>query len=142
MNQNEIENLFLSIDEKIITGGVSRTEIEKMESELNIKLPDSYKWFLEKYGQCGVSGTMIYGIAKNNIHRASISTTDYRKKGLPNNYCVICDVDEWVYCLDTNSMINGECQIVDWDISKGKGKERYANFYQFFVSKITEEIPK
>lgn len=141
MNQKEIENLLLSIDDKIITGGVKNTEIDKMETELDIKLPESYKWFLGQYGQCGVSGTMIYGIAKNNIHRASISTKDYRDKGLPNSYCVICDVDEWVYCLDTSSMINGECPVIDWDIAKGIGIEKYLNFYHFFFTKITEEIP-
>lgn len=141
MNQKEIEKLLLSIDDKIITGGVNKTEIDKMETELDIELPESYKWFLRKYGQCGVSGTMIYGIAKNNIHRASISTKDYRDKGLPNNYCVICDVDEWVYCLDTSSMINGECPVIDWDITRGIGKERYPNFYHFFYTKITEDIP-
>lgn len=125
---------------KIITGSVSIENINNMESELGIVLPISYKFFLEEYGQCGIAGMMILGIARNNTMRSMITTLDYREKGLPDNFCVIYDADEWVYCLDTSRMNNGECPVVDWAIDEGMGNEEFKDFYSFFVEQINQAL--
>ncbi len=44
-------------------------------------------------------------------------TERYRKLGLPENYLVIENVDEFVYCINTK----GDYYVIRWDdISKGR----------------------
>ncbi|WJE46694.1 SMI1/KNR4 family protein [Peribacillus frigoritolerans] len=38
-------------DSIFLTGGVSVEQIGDIENKLNVSLPDSYKWFLEQYGE-------------------------------------------------------------------------------------------
>jgi hypothetical protein len=126
--------------DRIITGGVEEGWIGKMEAELGLTLPESYKWFLRTYGQCGVAGVMIYGIARNNTLRAALVTEEYREQGLPPEYVVILDVDDWIYCLDTSQKLDGECPVVEWDREIGTGSESYPDFPTFFAQKIREAL--
>jgi hypothetical protein len=125
---------------KIITGGVDQLWVDTMEEHLSLTLPESYKWFLRTYGQCGVAGVMIYGIARNNTLRAALVTEELREQGLPPEYVVILDVDEWIYCLDTSQKLDGECPVVEWDRENGTGRERYPDFPTFFAQKIREAL--
>ncbi len=47
--------------ERDFTGGIGEDKISKIEQDLKVKLPESYKWFLRNYGSGGVYGIDILG---------------------------------------------------------------------------------
>ncbi len=86
----------------IITGGVSEKEIFEIEEELEVSLPESYKWFLKEYGSGGAYGTMILGYDSEGAEVVE-QTKEYRTfYSLIPGLIVIEYIDEFSYCLDTN----------------------------------------
>lgn len=131
IQQNSVHNYF--------TGGVFQSDIKEIESKLQVKLPESYKWFLLNYGSGGVFGVDILGYGKSSIPAVVSDTERFRKLGLPNEYVVIENYDEFVYCLDTTSKLsNNECPIICWDIIAGFNGERADNFYEFLLERLFE----
>lgn len=121
------------------TGGVDVNKILQAEKALDVSFPESYKWFLRDYGYGGVTGVEIYGIDLGHPPSVIEYTLDCRRNGLPNSYVVINDVDEWIYCLDTSKMKDGECPVVDWDI-RGEGYKEIDNFYYFLIDQFENAI--
>lgn len=76
-------------------------KLNYIETALNVRLPESYKWFLREYGEGGLYGVNILGY---NFVDAGIveQTEDYRS--LTDGIVVIEYIDEFSYCLDTNKM--------------------------------------
>lgn len=116
--------------------GTNNDKIDEIEQTLNIKLPEDYKWFLKNYGQILIMGVEIYGVLENKILSCVKITEDYRKLGLPNKFVVIENCDEWVYCIDTSNIEDGECYVVDWDRIDGVGFEEYESFLEFFYKRL------
>lgn len=116
--------------------GINNDKIDEIEQTLNIKLPEDYKWFLKNYGQILIMGVEIYGVLENKILSCVKITEDYRKLGLPNKFVVIENCDEWVYCIDTSNIEDGECYVVDWDRIDGVGFEEYESFLEFFYKRL------
>lgn len=56
-----------------------------------------------KFGMILGCGVEILGCGKNGIFSLESQTKRFREFGLPHNYLVIRNVDEWLYCLE---MIN------------------------------------
>lgn len=51
MKKEDVKRILLDHEEEFFfTGGVSAELIMEIENELNVKLPESYKWFLSHYG--------------------------------------------------------------------------------------------
>ncbi|MCO4850698.1 SMI1/KNR4 family protein [Bacillus vallismortis] len=122
----------------IFTDGASHENIERIEETLQSVLPNSYKWFLEKYGAGGLFGVLVLGY---NFDHASVvnRTKEYREHyGLPDGLVVIEDVDYFAYCLDTNKMKDGECPVVEWDRIIGYQDTVAESFIEFFYNKIQE----
>lgn len=84
------------------TGGVDESKIDKIEKQLKIFLPNDYKSFLKKYGMIFAFGFDILGCGYSNTFPVIETTLDYRKLGLPNDYIVIKDDDEFLYCINSN----------------------------------------
>lgn len=141
MNRQDVEKLiYKQIDEFFFTGGVKEELINEIELQLNVKLPESYRWFLRHYGHGGINGVLIQGIGLDESLQVVNTTLSLRKYGLPNNLVVIENIDEYVYCLDTSQMINNECPIVDWDQSSGIGKKCYSNLYCYLFERFNDAI--
>lgn len=130
--QQQIE---LIIQENVSTGvigvGVSPKDIEYIELKLELKLPESYKWFLSKYGNLMILGIEIYGVTKEGCYQCVESTLDRRIIGLPNNLVVIQNCDEWVYCLDTTTIQEIDCKIISWNRHEGCIEETFKGFYEY-----------
>ena len=47
--------------DKDFTGGIDEDKIKIIEKQLNVTLPESYKWFLRKYGSGGIFSIDILG---------------------------------------------------------------------------------
>lgn len=119
----------------MFTGGVDTDKIRYIENNLNVKLPDSYKWFLKTFGYGFIYGVEILGYDKTTPPSVVTETQDYRKYGLPNEYVVIEDCDEFVYCLDTSKMENNECPVISWDMQNLILFEE-KNFIRFYFREL------
>ena len=120
----------------IITGGVSEKEIHEIEEELEVSLPESYKWFLKEYGSGGAYGTMILGYDSEGAEVVE-QTKEYRTfYGLIPGLVVIEYIDEFSYCLDTNKMVDGECPVILWDNHEGYGYTAANSFLEFLLQQL------
>ncbi|SFT02315.1 SMI1/KNR4 family protein [Marininema halotolerans] len=106
---------------------------------LEVNFPDSYKWYIQNYGHGGVEGVEILGIAHIAMPVVE-ETVHYRQHGLPPQYVVVEDCGEYVYCLDTSRMENGECPIINWAIWEPIAIDKFDDFYSFLVDRFQEEI--
>lgn len=120
---------------KYFTGGVDIEKVNYIEKELNVKLPDSYKWFLKTFGYGGIEGIEIIGYDRCTPPSVVVKTKEYREYGLPEKYVVIEDCDEFIYCLDTSKMENNECPVISWDMQDLILFEE-KNFIRFFFREL------
>lgn len=141
MNKLDIEKMIEEYqDEFFFTGGITNEKIKQVEKDLDVQLPQSYKWFLEQYGYGGINGVFIEGVGLNNSMQVVKITKSLRGYGLPKNLIVIENLDEYVYCLDTDEIDINECPIVDWNQAFGKGNEQYINLYEYLYERFSDAI--
>jgi antitoxin YobK len=77
--RRKIAELINNGPDRLITGGVDDNRIIEVEKELNVILPESYKWFLREYGHGGVAGVTILGIGLSGVPSVVRFTQRYRK---------------------------------------------------------------
>jgi hypothetical protein len=140
-----IKNYLEEEDEDIqdnFRGGASEEQLLEVEKILNINLPDSYRWFLKKYGSGGIAGININGIeAKQNVlyDCTLVYATNYyhEKFQVDKKYIVIEVCGDYIMCLDTSENNNKEYPVIMYtthgevDISRKK-----ENFYDYFLDKL------
>ena len=121
------------------TGGVDESQINFVQEELGVKLPESYKWFLTTYGSGGLFGVDILGVAKSNRVPVVINTNRYRNLGLEKDLVVIENAGEYVYCLNTSKMEKNECPVIAWNRQGGLDDYNTAqNFYEFLSQRLLD----
>lgn len=121
------------------TGGIDEKKILYVEKSLDVLLPESYKWFLKKYGHGGIFGIEILGYGKSPRVPVIEQTIRYRKLGLSSRYVVIENSDEWVYCLDLNSPNNAEdCCVVSCDRSGQLINIQSESFYKYLLKSLID----
>lgn len=139
LNKNELISFIkVNADATDFTGGVDESKIELIEKKLDVNLPNSYKWFLQTYGMGGIFGVEILGCGKSILPSVVIQTERYRDLGLPKDYVVIENCDEFAFCLVTSKMVNNECPVASWDRIDGFGGERWNTFLEFIGDRLTE----
>lgn len=140
MDFETVEKFIEKYNDGDFTGGISEKKINSIEEQLHVVLPESYKWFLRKYGSGGIFGINIlgYGLVSASVVE---TTKEYKKYyGLSDGIVVIVHVDAFAYCLDTNKMINGECPVISWDVDSGSYDSIEAsNFLEFFWKYLNEK---
>lgn len=105
-----------------------------MEKELNVKFPNSYKWFLKNFGQGGIYGIDILGSSDGILTNVIKETKRNRKYyKLKNEYVVIENCDEFVYCLETSNMVNNECPVIFLEKATGIIQPEKKIFYNFYL---------
>lgn len=118
------------------TGGIDETQVNIVQSELGLELPESYKWFLTNYGSGGLFGVNILGVARLNSATVVVKTKKYQDLGMSENLVVVEDIGEYAYCLDTSDMENNECPVIVWNRHGGLDDYNTAtNFYEFLSQK-------
>lgn len=138
MNKEELTNFIkINMESDDFTGGVDKKQVDYVQDTLQLKLPESYKWFLTNYGSGGLFGVDILGVAKSNIASVVIETESYRDLGVSGNLVVIEDIGEYAYCLDTSNMENNECPVIAWNRQGGLDNYNTANnFYEFLSQRL------
>lgn len=122
-------------------GKANNLLIELIEKLLSLKIPESYKWFLEMYGHGGVTGLEINGNGLANVPSCVSASLNWREFGLPEYLLVIEDSgSDFIFCLDTSRMVNGECPVVDWEQGLGVGKIYYETFLDYFKARLEESL--
>lgn len=126
-------------DHATFTGGVFEEKVEFIENQLNVNLPESYRWFLKTYGSGGIYAANILGY---DLVSASVveKTKEYRELyNLTEGLVVIEDIDIFAYCLDTNKMVDGECPVVVWATQGGYGRTVEQDFLTFLFERLKEK---
>ena len=121
------------------TGGVDESQINSIQNELGVELPESYKWFLTTYGSGGLFGVDILGVAKSNRAPVVVNTKRYRDLGMGKDLVVIEDAGEYAYCLHIGEMENNECPVIAWNRPGGLDDYNTAkDFYEFLSQRLLD----
>jgi hypothetical protein len=123
--------------------------IQKAQEHLEITLPNSFKQYLKAFGNLSFQGYEFYGLTANDdFDNAGIpnfvwaSKQKWQENSLPKGY-VLCynDNEQWLYCLDTNSMKeNAECDMVIWDTAQNKEEQRFHIDFLLFLEEFMDDI--
>ncbi|WP_158301672.1 SMI1/KNR4 family protein [Paenibacillus mesophilus] len=124
------------------TGGITDEKVMKIEEELHVKLPDSYTWFLKNYGRGGLFGVDILGWGKGDLASVVKETERYYSHGLPSSYVVVEDCDEFLYCVDTDTVDpeSNEAPVLVWNKAHAKSTKRSPGFAQFFINRLLDAL--
>ena len=119
------------------------TLVEKLQKDLNVQLPLSYKKFLKEFGEGGIPGFYINGIDGETYSAAYSETEKYRKSENINKKWLVLsyvrtDFDEYLVCLNTENFINSECKVIKYDL-KSKTKSNYFNEFNEYFNYCVEE---
>lgn len=138
MNRDELATFIYKHKESDdFTGGIDETQVNSVQSELGLKLPESYKWFLTNYGSGGLFGVNILGVGKLNRATVVVKTKRYQDLGMSENLVVVEDIGEYAYYLDTSDMENNECPVIAWNRHGGLDDYNTAtNFFEFLSQKL------
>lgn len=113
----------------------SDEDIKSAEQALDFEIPESYLWFLKKYGH-GVFFFELLGYSLTGNFLFVSETLKQRENGLPENLMVIENCDEYVVCINTN---NGN--IVSWSHYDNDGMiVKQTCFEDYFIDCIENAI--
>lgn len=136
MNINLLKMINEYVEEGDFTGEISDNDIMIAEETLKLIFPKEYKDFVRMYGSGGIAGVEVHGVEGSEYASVVENTVRYRKLGLPTKYVVIENVDEFVYCLNTEE----DHIVVRWDdVSKSEMK-RYNSFDEYLEDSFLEAI--
>ncbi len=133
---NEIRKLIKKYEkDKNYTKMPLTKDISKLvKKELGVILPKQYQEYLNEYSHGGIAGVDILGIGLDESVIFLDVTKDYRKEGLPKNFVVVENCDEWLYCLNCDT---GE--VYFWD-SFGSVRKDFDSFDEFLLSEYKDAI--
>ncbi|KRT87384.1 MULTISPECIES: SMI1/KNR4 family protein [Bacillus] len=117
-------------------GAVPDEDISRAEEKLGCEFPRKYKEFVKAYGSGGICGGEVLGIEGDGYASVVEATERFRNFGLPEKYLVIENVDEFVYCLNTEE---NHC-VIRWDDISKKEIERYSSFDEYLQDSFQEAI--
>ncbi len=120
---------------------LSMEDINYLEIKYQVKLPESFIWYLTKYHFGGLSIDIPSKAIHSNINCLELLNDNYRDDKYPKGLFIISHVDEYEYCLDTNRLQNGECPVVSYSIHDNDGiLDRKPNFCAFLIDQINNSI--
>ena len=129
------------------SGKKAKDQVKEVGIRLNVRLPNDYSAFLEKFG-CGNFGSEeIYGITASHTGIPSVIWATENERGadneFPSEFIVInYSGGEEIFCLDTSKLYeNGICPVVAWPIGGGERDELevVANSFTDFVYDIFKD---
>ncbi|PGW03287.1 hypothetical protein COD90_29470 [Bacillus cereus] len=138
LSKETVIELIKNAPKKFFVGALDDNKINNIEKKLDVKLPDSYKWFLKEYGTGGVFGVEMFGGGLLDAPTCVRETEEWREYGLPMEFVVIQNYGAGVYCLDTSRLVDNECPVIDWEQDEEDGINEYKNFYTFLVEKFSK----
>lgn len=117
-------------------GEISDENIVMIEKKLGCTFPPQYREFVKRFGSGGICGVEVLGVEGMEYASVVDDTERYRKLGLPENYLVIENVDEFVYCINTK----GDYYVIRWDDISKEEIIRYSTFDEYLKGSFQEAI--
>lgn len=105
-----------------------------VQEQLNVVLPEEYIDFLKAYGSGGIGGVEILGFNLDGSASFLDETFENRTFGLPQNFVVVENVDEWLYCIDCESG-----QVFSWNPEESLCFA-FSSFDDFIISEFSDAI--
>ncbi|QBH00767.1 SMI1/KNR4 family protein [Xanthomonas oryzae] len=145
MNYDKIKSLVARSSVIETNGGIPPEWIASAERELGFLLPDSYRWWLENYGDTAIAGRVMLTLAPPEFRDdADIDLVYVRKLDLESNikshrrlYFFLPSLEE-SFAFDLDGVEDGEYPVIRED-ALGGDEEVYAdNFAQFITKQILE----
>lgn len=115
----------------IVTGGITEEVISDMEKILGVKFGAEIRSYLYKYGIIIGYGVEILGCGKNGESSLVRETKRSREFGLSEEYIVIRNSDEWIYCLNNNNGI-----VSSWDRVEKTHLTKANTFEQYILDEL------
>lgn len=120
-------------DDIIVTGGIKDEKINDMEKKLGLKFRKEIREYLHQYGIIMGYGVEILGCGKEGESSLVKETDRFRKFGLSDEYIVIRNSDEWIYCLNNNDGI-----ISSWDRTDKTHMIKSSNFEEYVLNEMID----
>ncbi|MBC1801200.1 SMI1/KNR4 family protein [Listeria booriae] len=139
MNQKITNMIEAYQEDKDFFGAIKNEDINKVEKELAIKIPEQYSDFILKYGSGGICGVDIEGIEGELGSSMLQATKRYRELGLGNEYIVVYDLGEYVLCMNTSDT-EEDSKVYSWERTSKKLESRYDSFDDFLEDYFQEAI--
>jgi hypothetical protein len=133
----EIAKLIEESEDVDFGNGISLEQIKQVESQLEIKLPKDYVWWLSQYNGGEVCGDELYSIYSTRVHGDLLHMNKINRLNFayPIQHIVICRTNYETYYLKLDETDEAGLSPV---YTEESGK--YANsFHHFLVKFITEE---
>lgn len=112
-------------------------EIREIEKQLEVSLPESYKWFLRNYGG-------IYeaeGITKDGHLTVVEETLSYREEGLDKHFVFLDWCDEYGHFLDLSRGDKDDCYVVNWSHFDSDGAVfTNESFFDYLVERLGDGL--
>jgi hypothetical protein len=132
-----------------VSGPKDEELVAKAEQYLDLKLPNSYRDFLRRWGTLSVGPDEFYGVIDEDFETSSVPDAVWftakkrRELQLPHELVPVfnADGDEY-YCLDTSRMDDShECPVVTWDVSGRRVVEQRApTFGDFLWARVSDLV--
>lgn len=120
-------------DNIIVTGGIANEKIKDLEESLGLVFRREIRDYLHQYGIIIGYGVEILGCGKNGESSLVKETERFRKFGLSDEYIVIRNSDEWIYCLNNN-----DGKISSWDRIENTHLIKANSFEQYILDEMVE----
>jgi len=141
----------LSGEDILSTGGVNDLKIKEFEKLIGLKFPDSYKYFLKKYGALSFCGDTYYGITQkgkdeNQVPCVLYATIEARARGDISDNMILVKSSGYgpLYSIDTEMIgSSDEPVIVETELSFKRTGEKnmiFDSYGEFIYSQIKEAI--
>ena len=104
-----------------------------MTIELGLEFRKEIREYLHQYGIIIGYGVEILGCGKNGESSLVKETERFRKLGLSDEYIVIRNSDEWIYCFNNNDGI-----ISRWDRTEKTHLIKSNNFERYILDEMVD----
>ncbi|MFP7474193.1 SMI1/KNR4 family protein [Niallia sp. Man26] len=124
-----------------VGNGISTEKIEMLENILDVRLPKSYKEFLNNFGYAELFGQTVFGYEPPDETTIIVHTEEWLERGLEKGYVVISDSHEFIYCLNTNETNDQlECPVVCYHPYESFFRVDYSSFNDYLDVIIEDGI--
>lgn len=133
---DEILEELMTLEDADFGVSVSEEEIQLFEERLRIRLPQSYRKFLQRFGALTIGDKeVIGGITGEPYDILSLTEKHSGQHQMPSSLLILQNDDETPYCFDLNSgNSNGEYEVICYQ--PGKGYKKTAKDFSRWVEEF------
>jgi hypothetical protein len=114
---------------KRVGRGVPQTQVAELENRLGVRLPASYKVFLQTFGWLEIGSYEVFGWGEDvppHLDVLQITEWERHESGVPLPYSLVPIYNNGagdLECLATHLMFRNECPVVAWYHEEGNAQE-------------------